>query len=66
MTAREVQQSVNQRLSLEVHEIPQDLASAEVSLAVRIAPGASQRALARDLNGQRGAVPGQDTAPRSK
>ena len=66
MAAREVQESVDQSLSLEVHEIPKDLAAAEVGIAVRIASGTSQRALPRDLDGQRRAVPRQDTAPRPK
>ena len=55
MAIHERQHAVDERLALEVAELAQRSVAVQVIVAVRIAAGALQRALARDLDRKRGA-----------
>ena len=50
ISPREIQQPVHERLPFEVRQFAQQLAAAEVGLAICIAAGAAQRTLPRDFD----------------
>ena len=63
MASDDVEDAVDQFLSLEVRELTQDDVAAEVLIAVGVAARAPQRALARDLDRQVGPIAREDPAP---
>ena len=66
MAIDEREDAVNQLLTLEVADLAQRDLAAEMIVAVGVAAGAVQRALARDLDGERGRVASEDPAPRGE
>src|SRR5262249_23940106 len=58
--------AVDERLPPEVPNLAERHLAAQVVVALRVAPGAAQRALASDLNGACRGVTREDPSPRSK
>jgi len=57
------QHTVDQFLTLEIANFAKSDVAAEVIVAVRIATGTTQRALAGDFNGKRRRITGEDPTP---
>jgi hypothetical protein len=66
MRVDDAQNAGDQGVAAKVGEIAERDAAAEVFGLVRVATGAAQRTLARDLNGQKRSVARQDVAPGTK
>ena len=63
MAIHEREHAVDERLALEVAQLAQPEVAAQVIVAVRVAAGAVQRALARDLDRERGRVAAEYPSP---
>ena len=59
----DVEHAVDEFLSLVVGQFAKHDVTAQMRVAVRVAPGASQRALARDLDREVGTIPRKNQAP---
>ena len=63
MAIDQLDDAVDERLTLEVPYLPQRDVAAEMVVAVSVAAWAAQRALARNLDGKRRSVPGENPSP---
>ena len=63
MLADELDDAVDERLSLEIAQLAQGEAAAEMLVAVRVTARAAQRTLARDLDRERRRVAGENSTP---
>ena len=64
MAGDEIEHAIDERLPLQIGQLPEDDAAAEMFVAVGVAAGTAQRALARNLDREGWPVSGQDPAPR--
>ena len=64
MPIDEREDAVDELLALEVADLAQREVAAEMIVAVGVAAWTVQRALARDLDGKRWSVAGEDASPR--
>ena len=66
MPAHKFQYTFDQRVSTQVVQVAQGDFAAQVRFTVGIATGATERALASDLNGKHGDASAQDSPPSGK
>ncbi len=64
MLVDQLEEPPNQFVSLEIADLSQSEAAAEVLIPVGITAGAPQRALASDFNRERGSIAAQNSSPR--
>jgi len=64
--ANDAEEPLDELLPLEVHQIAKHDASAEMGVAIGVAPWTSERTFTSDLDGKVGLVTGEDVAPRPK
>jgi hypothetical protein len=63
MAAYEIEDALDEGIAAEVSELAQRGLAAEMIVAVRVTAGTGEWTLARDLDGEQGSVPGQDSPP---